>query len=293
MTNYLDGFLEYLADQRRLSPRSIEAYGYAVRSYLVYLRDRDLSPERADQATVRGYLKRREREGLGPGGVHQEIFSLRHFYKFLRKGDPTAGMSLPRLRPKLPEPLSREEMERLLGCVQPRLLPVVVCALMTGMRRSEILGMEWQNVDRKRGIIYVLKTKSAKPREIPIAGKLARVLTDLGPKDAGRVFDIPVITIRRHFLKALRAAGIHSFRFHDLRHTFASWFMMKGGNIYTLQKLLGHSSVVMTMRYAHLSQGHLASEMAVFESAIPVPPSVPHVDSGAPLPLSATQKVPD
>ncbi|MFH1723132.1 MAG: site-specific integrase [Elusimicrobiota bacterium] len=165
--------------------------------------------------------------------------------------------------------LSRDEMDRLLRAAHPRLRPVLLCALLTGMRRGEILGLDWENVDLERGLIYVLKSKSGKPREIPIAGKLRDVLAELIPRASGSVFGFPYITLRRLFARALREAGIHSFRFHDLRHTFASHFIMRTNDLPTLQALLGHSTPAMTRRYAHLSRGHLASEMAAFESAIP------------------------
>ena len=120
-------------------------------------------------------------------------------------------------------------------------------------------------------VIYILQSKSGKPREIPIASKLRDILLGLGQKSQGLVFNLPVIMLRRYFDKAARDVGITGFRFHDLRHTFASHFVMRTNDLPTLQKLLGHSSPAMTQRYAHLSGGHLASEMAAFESAIPIP----------------------
>ena len=171
--------------------------------------------------------------------------------------------------------LAQEEIEALLGFAHPRLYPVLVCALLTGMRRGEILGLAWENISLDRDILYVLKSKSGKPREIPIAGKLRDVLAGLGPKPRGPVFDLPVIMLRRHFDKALKKSGIFDFRFHDLRHTFASYFIMRTNNLPALQNLLGHSTPLMTQRYAHLSRGHLAASMAAFESTIPVKPGFP------------------
>ena len=170
--------------------------------------------------------------------------------------------------------LSAEEIQRLLLAAHPRLYPVLVCAVLTGMRRGEILGMDWEHVNFEQGTIYVPKTKSGKPRFVPLATKLREVLLSLGPQPQGRVFDLPIIMLRRYFDRAVRAAGIREFLFHDLRHTFASHFIMKTSDMPTLQQILGHSSPAMTLRYAHLSRGHLASEMALFESAITVNPPV-------------------
>ncbi|MEK7287570.1 MAG: site-specific integrase [Elusimicrobiota bacterium] len=74
--------------------------------------------------------------------------------------------------------------------------------------------------------------------------------------------------LRRYFAQALKDAGIDSFRFHDLRHTFASHFIMKTSDLPALQKILGHASPQMTQRYAHLAAGHLAANMAKFEAGM-------------------------
>ncbi len=171
--------------------------------------------------------------------------------------------------------LSGEEIKALLAVAHPRLYPVLVCALLTGMRQGEILGLTWENVSLDRDILYVLKTKSGRPREIPIVGKLREALISLGPKQSGPVFEVPLIMVRRYFEKALKDAGIFGFRFHDLRHTFASHFVMRTNDLPALQNILGHSSPLMTQRYAHLSRGHLAANMAAFESAMPVNPQLP------------------
>lgn len=174
--------------------------------------------------------------------------------------------------------LSHEEMERLLAVVHPRLYPVMVCALLTGMRRGEVLGLTWENVSLDQDTLYILESKSGKPRELPIPGKLRGVLLGLGLKPNGKVFDLPVIMLRRLFAKALKDAGIFGFRWHDLRHTMASHFLMRTNDLPALQKLLGHSSPVMTQRYAHLSRGHMASNIATFEAAIPVKTQLPTLE---------------
>lgn len=165
--------------------------------------------------------------------------------------------------------LAPEEIKALLERAHPRLYPVLICALYTGMRRGEILGLRWENVNLDRGILYILKSKSGKPREIPLAGKLREVFLSLGPKLSGPIFDIPIIMLRRYFDRAMRDAGIAGFRFHDLRHTFASHYIMRTNDLPALQAILGHSTPLMTQRYAHLSRTHLAANMAVFEAAIP------------------------
>jgi len=164
--------------------------------------------------------------------------------------------------------LSKEEIGSLLESCSPRIYPLVVCALLTGMRRGEILGLAWENVNLAQDVLYVLKSKSGKPREIPIARKLREVLVALGPKKSGRLFEISDMTLRRDFPVALRAAGIENFRFHDLRHTFASHYVMRTNDLPATQKLLGHHSPVMTQRYAHLSTGHLKVGIELLDTGL-------------------------
>lgn len=166
--------------------------------------------------------------------------------------------------------LSEGELRALLSVCDSRIFPLLACALYTGMRRGEMLALTWANIDLKQGLIYILQSKSGKPREIPIAPNLRAILEGMGTQEpAAKVFDMPIITLRRLFERALEAAKIESFHFHDLRHTFASHFIMKTGNLPALQKILGHASPLMTQRYAHLSSAYLQAEMRAFNDSIP------------------------
>lgn len=169
--------------------------------------------------------------------------------------------------------LSSAEMERLLAVCQgpayARLYPVIVCALFTGMRQSEILDLDWKNVDLEHGTIYILVSKSGKPREVPIVSRLKETMLGISPKPEGRVFEISFMTFRRLFDRLKTESGIAYFRFHDLRHTFASHHYMKAADLYALQKILGHASPQMTQRYAHLSRTHIDATMAAFEAGMP------------------------
>jgi integrase len=168
--------------------------------------------------------------------------------------------------------LSHEEMDRLLQVAHPRLRPVLCVALMTGMRRGEILDLDWRNVDLRQSFIYILRSKSNKRRNVPVPNKLREMFLSLGPKPDGRVFNLPYISLRKYFARALRQADIKGrFRFHDLRHTFASHYAMTVRDLAALQNILGHSTPLLTMRYAHLSNRHLVVNSAAFESAIPMP----------------------
>ncbi|MFH1619705.1 MAG: tyrosine-type recombinase/integrase [bacterium] len=161
--------------------------------------------------------------------------------------------------------LDIDELKRLLAACDPRIYPVVVCAITTGMRRGEILNLRWDDLNLAVGIIYIRESKSGKPREIPIIRQLHNVLVEL-PEEGEKVFNVPRNTLIKYFDKAVESAGIRDFRFHDLRHAFASHFVMKTGDLPTLQKLLGHHSPAMTQRYAHLASGHIRSKMDILAS---------------------------
>ena len=158
--------------------------------------------------------------------------------------------------------------------------------LFTGMRRGEIMNLRWEHVDLEKRIIYILQSKSGKPRQIPIAERLHEQFLELGPAKTGLIFCLPVISLRKYFDRALRDAHVDGFRFHDLRHTFASHFIMKTGDLPSLQNILGHSTPILTLRYAHLSIGHQASNIAAFESTIPIQQAqIPSETPSLPVPL--------
>ena len=195
----------------------------------------------------------------------REIFNKARDWEMFYGENPAAVTRLEKEPPNRLRYLSAHEIRNLLQACDVRLLPVIICALTTGMRRGEILNLKWTDLDLSRGIIYLTITKSGKAREIPIMPKLLDMFQQM-PRVGERVFDIPVITLRRHFDTALKKAGITGFHFHDLRHTFASHFIMKTGNLPALQNILGHSTPLLTQRYAHLSDAHLRENMGRLDS---------------------------
>jgi integrase len=178
--------------------------------------------------------------------------------------------------------LDKHESARLLAHVQEHardLHPMIATALYTGMRKGELFGLRWIDVRLEQSAIdvmrsYKLAPKSGKPRHVPLHAELAPILRGWKkrcPRTAeGLVFPVDGNMGTSYDMlgidELLTAAECHEPTdgkpWHMLRHTFASHFIMAGGNILTLQKLLGHSSLTMTMRYAHLAPDHLAAEVA-------------------------------
>ncbi|UCF90671.1 MAG: site-specific integrase [Desulfobacterales bacterium] len=137
---------------------------------------------------------------------------------------------------------------------------IVECALNTGMRRGEILSLKWNQI--KNGFIYLAETKTKEPRQIPINDDLAELFSRIRKEQhltSEYVFTYQnkrIDSLRTSFNAAVKRAGIDNFRFHDLRHTFASQLLLKGGTLKDVQELLGHKTMTMTLRYAHLTQEH-------------------------------------
>ena len=134
-------------------------------------------------------------------------------------------------------------------------------ALHTGMRLAEILGLRYEQVDLKHGFILLEITKNGERREIPIDNTCIKMFNVM-PHSIESIFVFtdrngnPYKSIKRSISTALKKAEIRDFRFHDLRHTFASHLVMAGVDLTSVKELLGHKSLSMTMRYSHLSPSH-------------------------------------
>ena len=167
---------------------------------------------------------------------------------------------------------SEDEVALFLGNCPPDFLPIASTAVYTGMRVGEIVGLRRIDVDLERRMIRVERsgsgtTKSKRLRYVPINSRLLPILREcLKCGDSEHVFPdekgrMRTIDFRSEMRKAAESAGLRKIRFHDLRHTFASNFVAKGGNIISLQRILGHSTISMTLRYAHLAPDFMAHEI--------------------------------
>lgn len=158
--------------------------------------------------------------------------------------------------------LDDAERKRLLEAVKAHenadLYPAVLLAITTGMRKGEILSLRWPQVDLKRSLVQLIDTKNGEPRTVPVPKVAADVLESLGKvrslKD-DRVFK-DTKGFDRCWRESLAAAEINDFRFHDLRHTAASYLAMHGATLAELAEILGHKTLQMVKRYSHLTEQH-------------------------------------
>ncbi len=173
---------------------------------------------------------------------------------------------------------TKEEIGRLLdACLEhtPEIYSLVVTALHTGMRKSELLNLRWEDIDFARGSLTVSSreewhTKNYESRTIPLHEEVRRVLEPMRMA-TGYVFCNPDGSkLENHFMrkrleKAAKAAGLGHLYPHALRHTFASHLVMAGVDLPTVQRLMGHRDIKTTMRYAHLAPNHLRMGMAMLD----------------------------
>jgi integrase len=182
----------------------------------------------------------------------------------VRHGGRRLGRHAPAEPPDGARHLRRRQEHRLLAACRaskaPQLAALVIVAMETGMRRGELLGLTWDRVDLSRGVIRLEVTKSGKRREVPMRQAVYDILAAMPEPRQGRVWKVK--STRTAWETAVEAAGLDDFHWHDLRHDFASKFVMRGGSLPALQAILGHASLTMTMRYAHLAPGHLRAEIA-------------------------------
>lgn len=157
--------------------------------------------------------------------------------------------------------LTVKEADALIAAAAKHLRPAIVTALFTGLRLGNVMRLDWSHVNMAERLITV-RVKSRKPggkvHSVPIAAPLLVELANLNPKEIGPVFTFkgkPVLKMRTAFASALRRAGIADFKWHDLRHTCASWMIQRGVPLAQVREILGHTDIRLTMRYSHLDPG--------------------------------------
>jgi len=202
--------------------------------------------------------------------VNRQLRCLRSmFYRAIEWGDfngknPVKHKDMFNEPPARDRFLEKDEIGKLLSnCAEP-LRTIVLVAIHTGMRKGEIMGLKWRDIDFKRGIVHLFKTKNDNKREIPLNNKALNAISAtrkhpkseyvFTKKDGTKYGDF-----KKSFCTVLRKSAIKNFRFHDLRSTFASHLVLKGVPLNTVSELLGHKSLEMTRRYAYLNMAHKQS----------------------------------
>ncbi len=234
---------------------------WLIEDFKTKCRQRNISPKTINNAL--SVLRRALSEGVEWGRLEKIPR-----FKFLKTPPPAFDFLHPSESEALMKTITREPW---------RLM--VRCALRTGMRFGELLGLQWNDIDFERNLLVVRRNvvdglegspKNNRPRSIPLAASLRQEL-QASPRLAARVFVLADGRTPNRWsgIEALQRgcarAGIRPIGWHVLRHTFASQLVGSGVNLAMIQALLGHSTIEMTMRYAHLSVAHLQASVDVLE----------------------------
>jgi integrase len=225
---------------------------------------------------------------LAPASVVRHLTLLRAILnRGIRDGRlaklPTREVEWPEENNERVRCLSDEEEARLFDVLPERLKSLVVLALNTGMRRGELLALRWKDIDLVNQTITIRMSKSGKGRRMPMSEQAYDTLSTMRReriREVGADADLVAfrelllfgpsseamkMALKRHFQEAIRAPGIEDFHFHDSRRTAASRPVMGGIDLYTVGELLGHRTLGMTKRYAHLSPDHLKRAVSLLD----------------------------
>ena len=271
------------------SGKDTERFRYSQLKLDCFFKGRTLRSLR--RATVQRYITLRQTAGVSSATINRELDDLSaaiNWYSFLHELNlPNAlvGMSLP-----VPEGrtrwITRGEAQRMISvaqamAVRPHLPSFIQLALHTGCRRNELLKLRLQRVRTEEGLITLESedTKTKKHRVIPLNAPALEALETMAawraehcptspwvfpsPRDHTK----PLSTIQKGFRSLCTKANIDDFRIHDLRHTCASWLVMAGVPLLVVRDLLGHSSIEITERYAHLAPNQVHDAMRRLEDA--------------------------
>lgn len=252
--------IEYLEQPGRLTaPRRTAARqlqeAFAGQSVL------DIKPH-----DIRAYIEERQEEVADPTINKELVLFSAAINEYNRRfgamiPNPVSGLKL-RESSGRTRWITKEEAKKLLLAASPHVADYITIGLYTGMRRKEMTTLNWRDIDLARGIITVRcsKTKRGeeKYRAIPIHGNVKLALDNCKARwpESVLVFD-GIQDFKTGFRGACERAGIEKFTPHDMRHTFASWLVISGVNLYEVKDLLGHSTIKLTERYAHLAPENL------------------------------------
>ncbi|KAF0162985.1 MAG: bacteriophage integrase [Rhodocyclaceae bacterium] len=283
----LSEFVERYVDTRRGELKSHRAMELTLNRMMTMLPDVPLPELRRND--IAQYVVGRRKAGAANGTINCELLTLSAAINYARNRwdwqitNPVPGQYV-KWSPGRLRYLERPEKQQLInaaGDVSKRgahVLPdFLYVAINTGMRKNEMMHLTWDRVRLEAGSIVLTAddTKNSRPRVVPL-NKEAKAAIESRRRYRNRycrgsrwVFadrsGERVKSIHAAFVEARERAKIEDFRIHDLRHTFASWLVMEGVSLYVVRDLLGHSSIKMTERYAHLAQTALVQAVAMLD----------------------------
>lgn len=274
-----DDMMCQFIDAKKDQWRSTERVVYACKKLQPFFTG--MAVEKVRRGDVARYIQERKKDGVTGSTINRELDLLSAAFNYAADvlewnvRNPTIRMSLKESEPRL-RWLTREQADRLIleaskvGWKSPHLADFIRLALNTGCRKNELLKLSWDRVNLEAGYIRLdgINTKNGKRRFVPLSAVAREALENRAKFRAEHCPESPWVFSHRNgervqflqngFETACKQAGISDFRVHDLRHTCASWLVSAGATLPEVKELLGHSSIEMTERYAHLSPDNLA-----------------------------------
>ena len=311
MDDAIRAFLTYLDLERGASPETIRSYHTDLRQFMMFCQSlpqfssKSIEPASVDSLTIRGYLMWLDERGEKKSSLARKLATLKSFYKFLTKEgwteiNPAAHVRSPQQAKRLPKVLTKDQANVLMEAangnplVASRDKAILETLYSTGARVSELVGLDWDDVDLEAGIVR-LQGKGKKERVVPI-GELAidaiqeyRRLGSQNTKNGsrtnessnvrrerggggfplfrnnrgGRLSARSVERMVKRSSQFLQGGGITP---HTLRHSFATHLLDEGADLRAIQEMLGHASLATTQKYTHVATDHL---MEVYDRTHP------------------------
>jgi integrase/recombinase XerD len=280
----LDLFLAHIRVEKGLAENSVEAYGHDLRRYVEQLAAMGIDGwDRVGRPEIQAHLGELLRLGISSRSQARALSAIRQLHKLLLReriaaADPTDEIGSPRPGRKLPEPLSRTEVDGLIAAIDPRSpagardRAMVELLYATGLRVSELVGLRLNDIDLE-GRVLLARGKGSKERMVPIGAPAAEAVKAylstsrerlLKGRRSRELFVTPrgARLTRQGFAKLLgrhaRAAGIgRRISPHKLRHSFATHLLEGGADLRAVQAMLGHADISTTQVYTHVDRTHV------------------------------------
>ncbi len=279
----MDKYLQEHSSVNKVKKSHLRDKGMA-KNLLSFFKNRNLTD--ITSAMISDYKVKRRKDGVSPRTINYELTMMSHAFNLASlewewvKDNPVRRVRKDRVNNFIERWLTPEEEKRLLCVSAPWLRDIIIFAIHTGLRQSEILDLRWSQIDLVRRTMTIFEQKNRGIDTLPLNETAVSVLTERyrhRSSEFDHVFPsanntrIDNMNLVRAFKRVMRKAEVHNFRFHDLRHTFATRLVQSGVGIYEVQRLGRWKSPSMVMRYAHHNIESLRASIEVmdrFEGAI-------------------------
>ncbi len=249
---------EFMDDYAKVNKRSWKRDQTSLNNLKPFFKGMNLSE--ITSALIEKYKAKRLKDGAAETTINRELTCLKTIYNKANEwgrtdNNPASSIKNFKENNKIQIILNPIEIENLIDAAPEHLKPIIIIAVQTGMRRGEILALKWKNINFRKGYIEIEDSKSGESRKVPMNSTVYETLKGLD-KSHAYIFYNPktrknIIEIKRSFTTAREKAGLNKVRFHDLRHTAATRMCELGVPLKIVSKILGHSTIKMTERYAN------------------------------------------